>query len=444
MEFSLEQQHAFNKYQEGQNIFLTGPGGSGKSALIKHIFADAVKQGKKIQVCALTGCAAVLLECKAKTIHSWAGIGKGLGGNVIDKVKRNKYARTAWKEIEVLILDEVSMMSKHLFELLDAVGKVVRRCSRPFGGIQLIFSGDFYQLPPVGQKELPDTCAFCFESTLWFITFAMENHVQLLKMFRQTDPLYISILTQIRQGRIKRSTNEFLMAHVGKSIELETSVKPTKLFPMKYQVEEVNQKEMNALENVETIYYEIKDSIDLTMNSSEKVLRLQFTKDQIKAELSHMRNVIPCGSEPVKLKLGAQVMCIVNIVLEEMNDTLCNGAQGIVIGFSKNDLKLPIVRYTNGYVMTMEYNTWKSENIPGIGVSQIPLILAWAITIHKSQGTTLEVAEIDAGSGIFECGQTYVALSRVKTLSGLYLSSFDISRVKINKKVQDFYSIISL
>jgi ATP-dependent DNA helicase PIF1 len=143
--------------------------------------------------------------------------------------------------------------------------------------------------------------------------------------------------------------------------------------------------------------------------------------------------------EVIKLKIGSQVMCIVNINLDN-GDILCNGAQGIVVEISPQGL--PTVIFKNGYKMVMNYHTWSSELIPGIGVSQVPLILAWALTIHKAQGATLDIAEVDAGSGIFECGQTYVALSRVKSLEGLYLSSFDAKRVRINKKVQDFYEVL--
>ena len=162
-----------------------------------------------------------------------------------------------------------------------------------------------------------------------------------------------------------------------------------------------------------------------------------YTKDQIQTELMFLQSNLRC-EEIVKLKVGAQVMCIVNIQLDN-GDILCNGAQGIVTDVLQG---MPIVKYKNGYQMTMSPHIWPSELIPGIGVSQVPLILAWALTIHKSQGSTLDIAEIDAGSGIFECGQTYVALSRVKSLEGLYLSSFDASKVRISKKVQDFYSQI--
>jgi hypothetical protein len=131
-------------------------------------------------------------------------------------------------------------------------------------------------------------------------------------------------------------------------------------------------------------------------------------------------------------------MCIVNIELTN-GEMLCNGSQGLVVRFSTMDKKQPVIRFNNGFEMTMNYHVWPSENIPGVGVSQLPLILAWALTIHKAQGATLDVAEIDAGSGIFECGQTYVALSRVKSLEGLYLTSFDARKIRIHKKVQEFY-----
>jgi hypothetical protein len=174
------------------------------------------------------------------------------------------------------------------------------------------------------------------------------------------------------------------------------------------------------------------------MSAQERTLRFGFSKEQIQTELMYIQGNLRCD-EVVKLKIGAQVMCIVNIQLDN-GDILCNGAQGIVVDISIQGF--PVVKYKNGYQMTMNPHMWPSELIPGIGVSQVPLILAWALTIHKAQGSTLDIAEVDAGSGIFECGQTYVALSRVKSLEGLYLSSFDAKRVRINKKVQEFYEIL--
>ena len=438
MEFSEEQHLAFNKYSKGCNLFITGPGGTGKSALIKYIQRDAITRGKFIQVCALTGCAAVLLECKAKTLHSWSGIGLGKGPieQLIKKVNKNKHSKTLWKETDILVIDEVSMMSLKLFETLDAIGKSVRKNRQPFGGIQLIFSGDFYQLPPIGDKDDPDTNKFCFESEFWYTTFQKQDHIQLQKIFRQTDLVYQNILNQVREGRLKRSSNDALLHNVGRQIPADAAIRPTKLFPTRNKVDSINMSEMGKLAGDE-IEYKIKYHGDLEMTANERLVRTQYSHEQIKTELEYLKGNLRCD-ENIQLKIGSQVMCIVNIELTN-GEMLCNGSQGIVMRFSTMDKKQPVIRFNNGYEMTMNYHIWPSETIPGVGVSHLPLILAWALTIHKSQGATLDIAEIDAGAGIFECGQTYVALSRVKSLEGLYLTSFDATRIRINKKVQQFY-----
>lgn len=440
MNYSEEQINAFTAYTQGTNIFITGPGGTGKTALIKYIQKDAARKGFNIQVCALTGCAAVLLECKAKTLHSWAGIGLGTASldQLTTKIMKNRYAKDNWKNTDILVVDEVSMMSQKLFELLDAIGKSIRKNSKPFGGIQLIFSGDFYQLPPVGDKDDTESCRFCFESLLWHQTFSKKNHIQLTKIFRQSDPVYQKILNQIREGRLKRSSNEALLHNVGRQIAVDNEVRPTKLFPTRNKVEQVNTKEMNSLKTDE-LEYKLKYHSDLEMTATEIVKRRQFTREQIQTELLYLKANLRCD-EIVKLKVGAQVMCIVNIELDN-GQTLCNGSQGVITRLSEQGL--PVVKF-GSFETVMGYHVWPSENIPGIGVSQLPLILAWALTIHKSQGATLDIAEIDAGSGIFECGQTYVALSRVKSLEGLYLTSFDASKIKVSRKVQDFYNSISI
>jgi ATP-dependent DNA helicase PIF1 len=196
--------------------------------------------------------------------------------------------------------------------------------------------------------------------------------------------------------------------------------------------------EMSNLCSDEKVYT-INYCYDLPMTENQKYIRNKFTPDQIKTELDYIQSNLICDKN-VRIKVGSQVMCIVNVEL--MNgEMLCNGSQGVVTKINENNI--PFVKFNNGVEMMMSYHVWPSENIPGIGVSQIPLILAWALTIHKSQGASLDVAEIDVGSSIFESGQTYVALSRVKSLQGLYLTSFDVTKIRINKKVREFYENIN-
>jgi ATP-dependent DNA helicase PIF1 len=442
MELSKEQQIAFDKYIQGHNIFITGPGGSGKSALIRLINDHAYKHFKGIYVTAMTGCAAVLLNCKAKTLHSWAGIGLGNGTieQLVTKIKKNKFAKALWKSTDILVVDEVSMLSLKLFNVLNAIGKAVRNNPNPFGGIQLIFSGDFFQLPPVGDKDETDTQRFCFESDDWNAVFRPHCQIQLIKIFRQTDEIYSTILNQIREGKIRRKSNDLILQYVGRPFAANLVAEPTKLFPTRAKVENINNTKMSALQSDEK-EFKIKYLKDLEMTRAERATRCDYTDKDIQMELEFLANNLICEKE-MKLKVGAQVMSIINIQSDRGLD-VCNGSQGIITGFCAVS-GCPQVKFNNGIEMIMTRNIWQSDKIPGIGVSQVPLILAWALTIHKSQGATLDAAEIDVGSGIFECGQTYVALSRVKSLDGLYLTSFDASKIRINRKVKEFYDNLTL
>ena len=453
IQLSDEQQIIIAKCIRGDNMFVTGSGGCGKSLIIrvlKNIYIpskniDDIKhiidnyrdiEYRNIQVCALTGVASVLLQCSAKTIHSFSGIGISTASNeqILKKIKNSSFYRKNWKTTDILIIDEVSMMSQHMFELLDYLGKNVRRNNKPFGGIQIIMFGDFFQLPPV-CRDAEDKLRknFCFESELWFETFIPQNHMELIKIFRQSDENFKKILNQIREGKIRRNVNEFLLNYVNRDKTLEI-IQPTKLYPKRSQVDYINSFEMNKLDG-EINEYEISNILDLPMTEKQRILRNSFTPEQIAIELNYLQGNIPC-EKIISLKIGSQVMCVVNLDLNDENP-ICNGSQGVIIRFDENNN--PVIKFSRGFEYTMPSYVWASETIPGIGVRQIPIILAWALTIHKSQGATMDAIEVDAGSGIFECGQTYVALSRVKSLEGLYLSAFDITRIKVNRKVQEFY-----
>ena len=448
MEFSKEQQTAFDLYRQGTNLFITGPGGTGKSALIQKIYEHAYDRFKNIQVCAMTGCAAVLLNCNAKTLHSWAGIGIGTGTpyQLVEKIKKNKFAIKMWRDTDILVIDEVSMLSLKLFDTLNEIGKTIRRNGKPWGGIQLIFSGDFFQLPPVGDRGDPDSQRFCFESDQWNIVFSPSHQIQLVKIFRQKDEVYSTLLNQIRQGKIKRKTNDLLLSYVGREYDASLVAPPTQLFPTRRQVDNINHAKMRDLEG-ESHVFDLKYLIETDiLTNQERAKREQFTEKEIQMELEFLANNLICDKK-ITLKVGSQVMCIVNIQKETAEEKdkfapkellLCNGSQGIVTNFCPTT-GFPMVKFNSGLITMMTPHVWNSEKIPGLGVAQIPLILAWALTIHKSQGATMDAAEIDAGSGIFECGQTYVALSRVKNLEGLYLKSFDVRRILVHNKVKEYY-----
>jgi ATP-dependent DNA helicase PIF1 len=437
---SSEQEQAFELFKQGHNLFITGPGGSGKTFLIKKMYDWCNENNRPIQVCALTGCAAVLLNCSARTIHSWGGIGLGNGDpdKIIQYVSGNKFKRNNWLSAKVLVIDEVSMMSSKLLTILDGIAKKIKKSDAPFGGIQIVFSGDFYQLPPVGNKNDPESSAFCFENPLWNDLF--HHEIELKQMYRQTDQSYSDILNQIRKGVLtKKGYNLLLSRCIPCNDE---TLKPTKILPRKDIVNKINESEMALLES-DKFTYSMQVIEDLPSRASSSTSKSILSKnkinhEQIQASIELFKNNLMAEKE-LTLKVGSQVMCIVNMEMEGTRP-IVNGSRGVVTGFNENGL--PIVKFKSGNQQVMNYHVWEfeSEELKGYSVKQIPLILAWAITIHKSQGTTLDLAEIDIGNGIFECGQSYVALSRVKNVEGLYLSSFNPSKIRVNRKAQEYYS----
>ena len=451
---SPEQQYAFAKFAKGRNIFVTGPGGTGKTRLIQFLVDYMNSQGKTHQVCALTGCAAVLLNCKAKTIHSWSGIklGKGPIDDIVRRVMRNRCNVKSWRETEVLIIDEVSMMSRKMFDLLDQIGRAARRNpGKAFGGIQLVFTGDFFQLPPIADYDDTATGEFCFQHPKWNATFRQEDCIELKTFFRQTDPTYVKLLQEIRRGEISDKSIEVLDSRILRGKEtapLKNGIAPTKLFPIRSKVDFINNTTYEKLEGEEQVYYfNVSTSARVHIDtgsplSFEEISRCgELSSEQMKYEVDNMTSSLQTD-KTVRLKIGALVMCTVNLDVER---GICNGSQGIVIDFAETNSVLdgssivPIVRFSNGIIMRVGVHQRQCEEYPCIIISQIPLCLAWALTIHKIQGATLDSAEMDIGKSVFAAGQTYVGLSRVKTLDGLYLSDFNPMRIKANPLVVEFY-----
>lgn len=449
---SPEQEYALQVFEEGENLFITGPGGTGKTHLIHTLVKSAENRQKLIQVCALTGCASILLGCNARTIHSWSGIrnGKGEIDKIIEDIRRNKKLMKNWREIQILVIDEVSMMSKRIFELLDEIGRTIRYCHhKPFGGIQVVFTGDFYQLPPVGNAGEPGSTEFCFESLLWPETFPLANHIVLTTMFRQKDPIFQSILLNVRKGTIESEQIVVLQNHVNREYNSEehNGCIPTKLFPIIARVDHYNRMMFDQIQEISYDYdAQVKTNCTTFLESGRPIAKedlercKKMTKTVQEREIEYLKNNTPCV-EILSLKKGAVVMSTVNLDIE---NGICNGSTGIVIDFQTRlgSIPNPVVKFANGIQKVMEIQYWQSEEYPSIAVGNFPLRLAWAMTIHKSQGATLSLAEIDIGKSIFENGQTYVALSRVQSLDGLYLSDFNPKNIRANPKVTAFYDAI--
>jgi ATP-dependent DNA helicase PIF1 len=450
--FSNEQQLCFEKYLNGENLFITGPGGSGKSFLIKNIVKHAEANKKNIKICALTGCAAILLECKATTLHMFSGIGFANKKNeeiIYELFTAKRYKLKNWRNLEILIIDEVSMMSLKILLLLDLIAKKFYKKNAPFGGLQVIFTGDFYQLSPVCNNYIEkEDAMFCFEHELWNQLFAEENQIVLKTIFRHKDETLLKILKYIRKGQITPSSRAALESRVFNARELNLIKKDkilTILSPIKRDVEYINVKEYLKLDKSLEEHVYMLDYIDLyikydgTDEENEKTnlfALLLKSNEQLKKDYDFLAaNIL--AEKCLKLKIGTHVMCVANI---NCNGELqiANGSQGVVVCF--NDKKLPYVKFNAiEEPILIDYYIWKSEFNKRVGLMQLPLIYSWAITIHKSQGLTLENAIIDIGSNIFADGQTYVALSRVKSLDGLYLTSFDYSKIKCNPLVKKFY-----
>lgn len=442
MSLNKEQRWALDRFTKGHNLFITGPGGTGKTFLIKEMVSKLKEQGIAYQVCAMTGCAAVLLGCGAKTLHSWCGMGLGEGhkDDVVRKIQHNKRTVSGLKKVRVLIVDEVSMLSKKLFEVLNSALKAIRRSSAPFGGVQIIFTGDFFQLPPVGKDE--ESSRFCFESSEWGSVFPWKNCIELTQIFRQEDDVYRQVLNQIRRGELDQEGIGILRGCLGREVVGDTI--PTKLFAIRSKTDWVNARMYEKLEEEEHVFpLQVKSDLTTMVESGkplglaeiEKCRALSHKEKLVEAEMlaNHMNR-----AEVLRLKKGARVMCLHNISVE---NGICNGSQGVVVDFV-GESNVPLVKFSNGRFMPMEPVWQQSEDYPCIGVGQIPLCLAWALTIHKIQGATLTMAEMDLGNSVFEYGQTYVALSRIRNLEGLYLSAFQPLRIRANPLVKEFYKQI--
>jgi ATP-dependent DNA helicase PIF1 len=434
MSLNADQQFACEAVKRGDNIFLTGPAGAGKTYLIRHILEWAQSEKRKISVTALTGCAALLIGFRSKTLHSWAGI--GLGREPVDKlsasIQKVKSVKQRWKSTKILVIDEISMLTTELFEKLDAIGRGVRQKNSPWGGMQLILCGDYFQLPPVVKGLSGESIVagrFAFESPKW--AEAKLVPICLKQIERQTDTVFQTILNECRIGALSAHSIEILKTRQGldwKSLE----IRPTLLFSKNEEVNKINEQNLAALKK-DLVTYSVTTHL-VPPNSDVDVVDPYPTPDEIERYVTRLDNDAPY-MQTLTLCVGAQVMLTTNLDVEA---GLVNGSRGVIVDIRAAD-KVPIVQFRRGPPIPIEPKQWISNENSRVTRSQIPLRVAYAITIHKSQGSTLDCALVDIGSHTFEYGQAYVALSRVRSLECLYILNLDPSRIRAHPTVVAFY-----
>lgn len=407
--FTDEQCKVFSLYSSGFSFFLTGEGGTGKSFVLKEIIQHAGRKlgNEDIAVTAPTGIAANNIG--GQTIQSWAGIGLGKGTRyqLLDKVLANEECSARWKKCQLLIVDEVSLLNLYLFEKLEFIARRLRKTDAVFGGIQVIFSGDFFQIPPV--SEYGQQTKFCFQSPMW--AKCLDFSVAIREVVRQTDPKFIEFLHDIRQGGSLSPSTTSQLNQLTRPIEWSQGEQIVKLFSAREDVEDENYKMLDLLPGENLVFNAVDGG-----------------------PAKHSLNKRCQAPKTLLLKEGATVMLLKNYPKFE----LVNGSIGVVQGFNNN---YPHVRFRNGKSIIVREYTWAVDNGQGSTATrrQLPLTLGWAITIHKCQGLTLEKAEISL-SKLFVQGQAYVALSRVKTLNGIQIQpGFDVKMPTVNRHVLQFY-----
>ena len=391
---------------QGGNALVTGSAGTGKSTLLQAI---RERFDKRLPVTASTGISAV--NVGGMTIHSWAGLGLAEeAGDVLARAILDKggKAMKRIKNAKRLAIDEISMIHGDLFDKLDVVFRIVRdKPDQPFGGVQLILFGDFLQLPPVNRGGAQK---FAFQSEAW--KSAGIKTFMLTKVFRQEDQAFVDALNSIRLGEMTQSVRALLSTR-WKVTDDDPSLRPVVMYTHNADVDRENESKLRKLQGEE---------------------RRFISRD--KGEGAHLSAIQKncLAPETLRLKIGAQVMLLWNI---EPLGGLANGTMGVVVGFTDEK---PRVKFANGREETLEKEQWTIKNGDEIlaSRSQFPLRLAWCITVHKSQGMTLDKISVFLDR-VFEPGQSYVALSRVKTLGGLFIESTKIGAIRAHPDALSFY-----
>lgn len=407
----MTQHEALEILKTGANVFLTGAPGAGKTHTLREYISYLKENNIEVAITASTGIAATHLG--GVTIHSWSGLGirDSLSPADIDNLETKQYLFKRYEATKVLIIDEISMLHHFRFDLLDLLARSFKRNERPFGGLQVVLCGDFFQLPPVTRPGEPESY-FAYRSKIWNemklkICYLEEQH-------RQNDDNFLSVLNAIRENDVGSETLECLKErHMA---EIDSIVQPTKLFTHNVDVDRINLEELEKLDEHSVLFQTVTRGKGAIVESLLKSCLAP-------AEL--------------RLKIGARVMFVKN----SLEKGYVNGTLGIIEKFDSSGF--PLVLTSSGKRILAEPEVWIIEEEGKIKAEarQVPLRLAWAITVHKSQGMSLDSAEIDLSKS-FAPGMGYVALSRVRTLAGLKLLGFNHRALQIHPEIIEFDQLL--
>jgi hypothetical protein len=400
----MTQDAALYIMKTGRNVFLTGAPGTGKTFVLNQYLTYLKEHGVEAAITAPTGIAASHIG--GMTLHSFFGIGikESLTQYDIENLTEKKYLWERIKELKILVIDEVSMLSPGLFESIDSILKTFKFSQEPFGGVQVILVGDFFQLPPISKKNVEKR--FIFQSEIWKELDLATCYLE--RSYRHNDEKLLTILNEIRQGNVSEESMQLFRSRYKKKPHGKDSF--TKLYTHNVDVDTINHRELDKISGM-------AKKFEAHTTGPAKWIEKIFGSSLVVPELS--------------LKKGALVFFVKN----NYERGYINGTLGTITEF--DTFGVPIVETFDGKEIKAQREEWifeDNDGKPKASIKQVPLRLAWAITIHKSQGMTLDAAEIDL-SKAFEPGQGYVALSRITSLEGLCLVGMNDIALKIDSHV---------